>query len=77
MVRCRTVGGPAIVGRMRQIIGVFVAIQGLLGFVGGTFSDGPWGLLHRWVDIPSWAYLGLVLAGAVLVIWGEHAKDNA
>ncbi|NUR91325.1 MAG: hypothetical protein HOY71_45250 [Nonomuraea sp.] len=61
---------------MRQIVGVFLGIQGLMGFVGGVFFDGPKGLLPRWVDLPAWSYLGLVVAGAILVIWGEEAKKS-
>lgn len=61
---------------MREIAGVFLVIQGLGGFAAQVFFDTQWGLLHRWVDLPSVAYLGIAAAGAALVIWGDTARGK-
>ncbi|WP_157248021.1 hypothetical protein [Nonomuraea typhae] len=61
---------------MRAIVGFIVLIQGVVGFVGLTFFDSRWGLLHRLVELPSWAYLIIALAGAGLIMWGESAKKR-
>ncbi|MER6915726.1 hypothetical protein ABT354_28975 [Streptomyces sp. NPDC000594] len=58
-------------------IGWVVAIQGALGAGGQLFGDGPWGLLHRWWDLPTTGYLVILLVGAVLAASGESAKKRA
>ncbi|ANW18730.1 hypothetical protein [Streptomyces clavuligerus] len=55
-------------------IGWVTAIQGGLGAGGRLFGEGPWGLLHRWWDVPTSGYLALLLVGAVLAVTGERAK---
>ncbi|MFD8546715.1 hypothetical protein [Streptomyces sp. NPDC059649] len=61
---------------MRGIIGFIAMLQGAMGFIGKTFFDGAWGLLAHWFDLPSVAYLGLILAGAALAVWGEMDKKR-
>ncbi|MFE0380498.1 hypothetical protein ACFW1M_34170 [Streptomyces inhibens] len=61
---------------MRGFIGFIVMIQGAMGFIGQTFSDGAWGLLPHWFDLPSVAYLGMVAAGAALAVWGDVDKKR-
>ncbi|WP_434594509.1 hypothetical protein [Streptomyces sp. A5-4] len=56
------------------IIGWVVGIQGALGVLGRTFGDGPWGLLHRWWEIPTAGYAALAVVGAVLAVWGEAGR---
>ncbi|GLF97419.1 hypothetical protein [Streptomyces yaizuensis] len=58
-------------------IGWVTAIQGGLGAAGRHFGDGPWGLLHRWWDVPTTGYLAILLVGAVLAVAGESAKRRA
>ncbi|MFF4604103.1 hypothetical protein ACFY12_15435 [Streptomyces sp. NPDC001339] len=60
---------------MRGIIGVIFMIQGVLGII-GTFTDGTWGLLAHWFDLPWYAYAGLFAAGAALALWGERDKKR-
>lgn len=59
------------------LIGWFVGIQGVLGVAGRTFGDGPWGLLHRWWEIPTAGYVVIALVGAGIAVYGETAKQPA
>ncbi|WP_113702610.1 hypothetical protein [Nonomuraea lactucae] len=54
---------------MREILGGFVVIQGLGGFVAQVWFEREWGLLPRWVDWPAPAYLGIAALGALVVLW--------
>ncbi|WFB08072.1 hypothetical protein LRS74_14180 [Streptomyces sp. LX-29] len=56
------------------IVGIVVAVQGMLGFCGLTFDDEAWGVLHNWFDLPAGAYAGIALAGLVLAVWGEGTR---
>lgn len=56
------------------IVGIVVAIQGVLGFSGLVFDDQAWGMLHKWVELPSVAYLGIAVAGLFLTVWGESGR---
>ncbi|MFI1304440.1 hypothetical protein [Streptomyces sioyaensis] len=56
---------------MRGFLGFIFMIQGAMGFIGQTFSDGAWGVLPHFVDLPAVAYLGVFAAGAALAVWGE------
>ncbi|MCT9094141.1 hypothetical protein N4G70_35640 [Streptomyces sp. ASQP_92] len=61
----------------RQVLGGLgwvVGIQGVLGFAGAWFGDGPWGFLHKLVDVPTAGYLALAVAGIALAVWGETGK---
>ncbi|MBB5080217.1 hypothetical protein [Nonomuraea endophytica] len=62
---------------MRAIVGFILLIQGVAGFVGLTFFDSKWGLLHRVAEVPNWGYLAIGLVGAGLVMWGESAKKKS
>ncbi|OII68211.1 MULTISPECIES: hypothetical protein [unclassified Streptomyces] len=65
---------------MRELVtlaGWFVGVQGVLGIAGRYFGDRPWGVLHRWWDLPTPAYAVLALVGAALAVYGESAKARA
>ncbi|MFF5976901.1 hypothetical protein ACFY7C_35895 [Streptomyces sp. NPDC012769] len=67
----------AIARETLTVIGWIALVQGGLG-AGGKFSgNGPWGLLHRWWDIPTAGYVALLAAGIALVVWGETTKQKA
>ncbi|WP_236242766.1 hypothetical protein [Streptomyces sp. CC228A] len=59
------------------LVGWLVGIQGVLGIAGRAFGDHPWGLLHRWWDIPTPGYAVLALVGAALAVYRETAKARA
>ncbi|MEV8625712.1 hypothetical protein [Streptomyces sp. NPDC051079] len=59
------------------VIGWIALVQGGLGAGGRLFGDGPWGLLQKWWDIPTPAYLVLFALGAALASYGENAKRKA
>lgn len=46
-------------------------MQGAMGFIGQTFSDGAWGVLPHFFDLPTACYLLLFAAGVALLAWGE------
>lgn len=46
-------------------------MQGVMGFIGQTFSDGAWGVLPHFFDLPTACYLLLFAAGVALLAWGE------
>ncbi|OKH97410.1 hypothetical protein A6A06_33200 [Streptomyces sp. CB02923] len=62
---------------MRGIIGIIVLIQGALGALGRTFTEGTgWGILPHWYDLPTLAYVGMAAAGLLLVVWEEADKKR-
>ncbi|MFE6738765.1 hypothetical protein [Streptomyces tubercidicus] len=61
---------------MRGLLGFIIMIQGAMGFIGQVFFDGAWGLLPRWFQLPSPAYVGLFAAGAALAVWGDAARKR-
>ncbi|KUJ65887.1 hypothetical protein ACZ90_42730 [Streptomyces albus subsp. albus] len=63
--------------QLMGIIGVIVAIQGVLGLAGLLFGDEAWGALHNWFDLPTLAYLGITAAGLALVAWSEHGRTDS
>ncbi|MET9957366.1 hypothetical protein ABZ135_38225 [Streptomyces sp. NPDC006339] len=69
--------GHAIARETLTVIGWVALVQGGLGAGGRYFGDGPWGLLHKWWDIPTAGYLALLVAGVALAVWGETTKHKA
>ncbi|MEV0257598.1 hypothetical protein AB0H82_25490 [Streptomyces sp. NPDC050732] len=64
---------------MREIIAIVgwvVGIQGGLGVAGRMFGDGPWGMLHKWWDVPTPLYAVLFVVGAGLALYGETSKQR-
>ncbi|MFC7588599.1 hypothetical protein ACFQYP_36505 [Nonomuraea antimicrobica] len=59
-----------------NFVAVIAVIQGLAGFAGRVWFDSEWGFLHRLVDLPVPAYLGVALAGVVVLIWVDSAKNR-
>ncbi|MEU2788400.1 hypothetical protein [Streptomyces sp. NPDC007100] len=62
---------------MRGIIGIIVLIQGAMGALGRTFTDGTgWGILPHWFDLPTLAYAGMAAVGLALIAWEEADKKR-
>lgn len=59
-----------------NIVGVIAIIQGVVGFVGQMWFDSNWGFLHRLVDLPLWAYLGVAAAGLVALLAADSTKKR-
>jgi hypothetical protein len=55
---------------------VIAIIQGVMGFVGRMWFDSEWGFLHRLVDLPVPAYLGVAALGVVVLIWVDIAMKG-
>ncbi|WP_149182358.1 hypothetical protein [Streptomyces sp. TRM49041] len=59
------------------VVGWVVGIQGALGIAGKVFSEEPWGLLHKWWEIPTAGYAVIALVGAAIAVYGETSKRRA
>ncbi|MFC9593830.1 hypothetical protein ACFTUC_29090 [Streptomyces sp. NPDC056944] len=63
-----------IIGYTLESIGYVVGAQGLVSFASQTFFGTEWGWMHKVVDLPSTAYLGVVVVGLVLVVGGVRMR---
>ncbi|UBU15767.1 hypothetical protein [Nonomuraea gerenzanensis] len=59
-----------------NVVAVIAIIQGLGGFIGRMWFDSEWGFLHRLVELPLPAYLGVALAGVVALVWADTSKKR-
>ncbi|MCC0100296.1 hypothetical protein K7B10_37075 [Streptomyces flavotricini] len=62
------------IGYTVESIGYVIGAQGLVSFVSQTFFGTEWGWLHKLVDRPSAAYLGVVVVGLALVLGGVKTR---
>ncbi|MEU9034039.1 hypothetical protein AB0D45_03890 [Streptomyces sp. NPDC048352] len=62
------------IGYTVESIGYVVGAQGLVSFASQTFFGTEWGWLHKVVDLPSAAYLGVVVVGLALVVGGVRTR---
>ncbi|MEY2232344.1 hypothetical protein [Streptomyces sp. BF23-19] len=62
------------IGYTLESIGYVVGAQGLVSFASQTFFGTEWGWLHKIVDLPSTAYLGIVALGLALVVTGVKTR---
>ncbi|RSS52252.1 hypothetical protein EF912_19835 [Streptomyces sp. WAC07061] len=65
------------IGYTIESIGYVIGAQGLVGFVSRTFFGTEWGWLHKVVDLPSTAYLGVIAVGLALVAGGVTTRKAA
>ncbi|MFD3993448.1 hypothetical protein [Streptomyces sp. NPDC058583] len=65
------------IGYTLESIGYVVGAQGLVSFASQTFFGTEWGWMHKVVDLPSAAYLGIVLVGLALVVGGVRTRKAA
>ncbi|MFG2341816.1 hypothetical protein [Streptomyces yangpuensis] len=63
-----------IIGYTVESIGYVVGAQGVVSFASQTFFGTEWGWLHKVVDLPSAAYLGIVVLGLALVAVGVKTR---
>ncbi|MFF8837446.1 hypothetical protein [Streptomyces sp. NPDC015130] len=62
------------IGYIVESIGYVVGAQGVVSFTSRTFFDAEWGWIHKVVDLPTAAYLGIVAVGLVLVAAGVTTR---
>ncbi|MFI5987438.1 hypothetical protein ACIBEA_42045 [Streptomyces sp. NPDC051555] len=65
------------IGYTLESIGYVVGAQGLVSFASRTFFGTEWGWMHKIVDLPSTAYLGVVAVGLALVVGGVKTRSTA
>ncbi|MET8451662.1 hypothetical protein [Streptomyces sp. NPDC005209] len=64
------------IGYTAESIGYVVGAQGLVSFASQTFFGTEWGWLHKLVDLPSTAYLGIVAVGLALIAGGVKTRKT-
>ncbi|MCX5195674.1 hypothetical protein OOK31_17475 [Streptomyces sp. NBC_00249] len=64
------------IGYTLESIGYVVGAQGLVSFASQTFFGTEWGWMHKVVDLPSTAYLGIVAVGLALVVGGVRTRKT-
>ncbi|MFE5719971.1 hypothetical protein ACFYYM_13940 [Streptomyces erythrochromogenes] len=62
------------IGYTVESIGYVIGAQGLVGFGSQAFFGTEWGWLHKVVDLPPAAYLGIVAVGLALVVLGVRTR---
>ncbi|MEU8525595.1 MULTISPECIES: hypothetical protein [Streptomyces] len=67
----------ATIGYTVESIGYVVGAQGLVSFASQTLFGTEWGWMHKVVDLPSIAYLGIVVAGLALIVGGVKTRKAA
>ncbi len=63
------------IGYTVESIGYVVGAQGLISFASQTFFGTEWGWMHKVVDLPSTAYLGILVAGLALIVVGVKMRQ--
>ncbi|MEU4930675.1 hypothetical protein AB0G54_29920 [Streptomyces yokosukanensis] len=62
------------IGYTVESIGYVVGAQGLVSVASQTLFGTEWGWMHKVVDLPSTAYLGIVVVGLALVVCGVKTR---
>ncbi|MGW1640442.1 hypothetical protein [Streptomyces lavendulae] len=62
------------IGYTIESIGYVIGAQGLVSFASQTFFGTEWGWMHKVVDLPSTAYLGVIVVGLALVVSGVRLR---
>lgn len=62
------------IGYTVESIGYVVGAQGLVSFASQTFFGTEWGWMHKVVDLPSTAYLGISVVGLALIVVGVKTR---
>jgi hypothetical protein len=64
------------IGYTVESIGYVVGAQGLVSFASRTFFGAEWGWMHKLFDLPSTAYLGIVVVGLALIVAGVQTRKT-
>ncbi|MFD9262928.1 hypothetical protein [Streptomyces sp. NPDC059538] len=65
------------IGYAVESIGYVVGAQGLVSFASQAFFGTEWGWMHKVVDLPSTAYLGIIAVGLALILGGVKTRKAA
>ncbi|KIF05734.1 hypothetical protein PL81_11520 [Streptomyces sp. RSD-27] len=65
------------IGYTLESIGYVIGAQGLVSFAWQAFFGTEWGWMHKVVDLPSTAYLGVAAVGLALVVGGVRRRRAA
>ncbi|WP_329394802.1 hypothetical protein [Streptomyces melanogenes] len=64
------------IGYTVESIGYVVGAQGLVSFASQAFFGTEWGWMHKVVDLPSTAYLGIAAVGLALIVGGVKTRKT-
>ncbi|MFI8828214.1 hypothetical protein [Streptomyces sp. NPDC053431] len=64
------------IGYTVESIGYVVGAQGLVSFASQALFGTEWGWMHKIVDLPSTAYLGIVVLGLALIVGGVKTRKT-
>ncbi|MFF3695445.1 hypothetical protein [Streptomyces sp. NPDC002221] len=65
------------IGYTVESIGYVVGAQGLVSLVSKPLFGTQWGWMHKVVDLPPAAYLGVVAVGLALIAAGARTRKAA
>ncbi|GAA4099326.1 MULTISPECIES: hypothetical protein [Streptomyces] len=65
------------IGYTVESIGYVVGAQGLVSLVSKPLFGTQWGWMHKVVDLPPAAYLGVVAVGLALIAAGVRTRKAA
>lgn len=65
------------IGYTVESIGYVVGAQGLVSLVSKPLFGTEWGWMHKVVDLPPAAYLGVVAVGLALIAAGARTRKAA
>ncbi|MFJ3876801.1 hypothetical protein ACIPW5_05015 [Streptomyces sp. NPDC090077] len=65
------------IGYTVESIGYVVGAQGVVSYGSRAFFGTEWGWIHKIVDLPATAYLGVVALGLALVAVGMGTRKAA
>ncbi|MER6388513.1 hypothetical protein ABT236_08540 [Streptomyces sp. NPDC001523] len=64
------------IGYTVESIGYVIGAQGLVSFASMTFFGTEWGWMHKIIDLPSVAYLGIIALGLALIVGGMKTRKT-
>ncbi|MFD8985272.1 hypothetical protein [Streptomyces sp. NPDC059564] len=62
------------IGYTLESIGYVIGAQGLISFASQALFGTEWGWMHKIVDLPSPAYLGILAVGLALIVGGVKTR---
>ncbi|MFE2283138.1 hypothetical protein ACFXDJ_03025 [Streptomyces sp. NPDC059443] len=62
------------IGYTVESIGYVIGAQGLVSFASQALFGTEWGWMHKVVDLPSTAYLGIAVVGLALIVGGVKTR---